>query len=555
MERERAASQKIAETNARSNMKFFPFFLILTLLPSLISCDDGDVRANQTIVGGGTVPAGYDGPITRVLEDNIHSTKQNSSLILSEASYLYSNTFGYTRFMAHCNANGYPHDRITGGYLTADVLKNYDVLLINLVHDTRPDFTEAERQAIIDFVHGGGGLFVVADHTNVYLHAERLNRFLTEMGVTIRYESAVDEGEHSVEGKAWILINDFAQHPVTDGVSEISFLTGGTMDGAGGMAFISEQGWGDFWNPDNEEKPVGMYGNWAKDPDEDYGPLPVSQAVAYGDGRIFVIGDQNIFGNPYLYFIDNHKIAFNAMEWLAKRETEQPRLRLRRPDGFHIRIDTRADRFSMSQVFEGTDRFTFLINLSRHAEVIAHATRAPLDYLPEVFMVADPMDTVDASSLAEADAVLDAGGTVVLIQDPERTTAATVAFVQHFLPEPGLATSAGAPWTYADGYYAEALTDVRVTLPLRAQTHTYPACPALTCPGHAVLSGTAGTDTCDILCEYPAGNGRVLLMLAGAWFNQANLGSFLTSPEGVQVYHVDAEMEFTRMLVEWPGNL
>ncbi|PKL05900.1 MAG: hypothetical protein CVV53_07110, partial [Spirochaetae bacterium HGW-Spirochaetae-9] len=62
----------------------------------------------------------YDGPITRVLEDNIHSTKQNSSLILSEASYLYSNTFGYTRFMAHCNANGYPHDRITGGYLTAD---------------------------------------------------------------------------------------------------------------------------------------------------------------------------------------------------------------------------------------------------------------------------------------------------------------------------------------------------------------------------------------------------------------------------------------------------
>ncbi|MBU1510077.1 hypothetical protein KKD52_06920, partial [Myxococcota bacterium] len=198
--------------------------------------------------------------------------------------------------------------------------------------------------------------------------------------------------------------------------------------------------------------------------------------------------------------------------------------------------------------------FTFLINLSRNAEVIAHATRAPLDYLPEVFMVADPVDTVDASSLAEADAVLDAGGTVVLIQDPVRTTAATVAFIQHFLPEPGLATSAGAPWTYADGYYDEALTDVRVTLPLRAQTHTYPACPALTCPGHAVLSGTAGADTCDILCEYPAGNGRFLLMLAGAWFNQSNLGSFLTSPEGVQVYHVDAEMEFTRMLVEWPGN-
>jgi len=532
------------------------YFLIITILTALFlsSCDDEDVRANQEIVVGGTIPDDYDGPVTRVLEDNIHSTKQNSSLILSEASFRYSDTFGYTRFLLHCNANGYSHDRITGGYLTPEVLADYDVLLINLVHDTRPDFTEAERQAILDFVHGGGGLFVVADHTNVYRHAERLNRFLMEMGVEIRYESAVDEGVHSVEGKAWVLVSDFADHPVTDGVTEISFLTGGTMNGDGGMAFISEQGWGDFWNPDNEEKPVGMYGNWAKDPDEDYGPLAVSEAVEYGAGRVFVIGDQNIFGNPYLYFIDNHKLAFNAMEWIARRDTEPVRLRLRRPKGFHIRIDTRADRFSMSQVFEGTDHFTFLINLSRHAEVIAHATRAPLDYLPDVFLVADPLDTVDASSLAEADAVLDAGGTVVLIQDPERANAATVAFLQHFVPEPGLQTSTGAPWSYADDLPTEELTNVRVTLPLRSQTHTYPSCPALTCPGHAILSGSVDGSSCDLFCEYAAGNGRFLLMPAGAWFNQAHLGAFLVAPEGAQVHHVDAQMEFVQMLVEWPGR-
>ena len=529
----------------------YPFFLLVLLVLPVAACDDEDVRENQEIVVGGTVPEGYDGPITRVLEDNIHSTKQRSSLVLSEASFRYSDTYGYTRFFNHANANGYPHDRITGGYLTAEVLADYDVLVINLVHDTRPDFTEAERRAIVDFVHGGGGLFLVADHTNVYRHAERVNRFLTEMGITIRYESAVDEGAHSVEGKAWILIDDFADHPVTAGVSEISFLTGGTMDSAGGMAFISEQGWGDFWNPDNEEKPVGMYGNWIYDEDEDHGPLAVSAAVEHGAGRIFVIGDQNIFGNPYLYFIDNHKIAFNALEWLAKRENEGTPLRLRRPDGFHLRIDTRADRFSMSQVFEDTDHFTFLINLSRHADMIAHATRAPLDYLPDAFLVADPLDTVDASALAEADAVLAAGGQVVLVQDPARVTPATAAFLDHFVPEAGLRDADDAPWSYAAGTYAPSLEDVTLELPLRGQTHTFPACPALSCPGHALWTATGDDGSCDVLCEYAVGQGRVLLMTAGGWFNQGGLGTFHVSPEGAEVYHFHAQMEFTRMLVEW----
>ncbi len=533
---------------------FRPTILLLTLLMlgAPLACDDGDdIRANEEIVTGGTVPDDWDGPVTKILEDNIHAIKQNSSLVFNETTYDYSHTYGYTRLFNHLNASGYPHDRITGGTLTPKILGRYDVLFINLVSDTRPEFSEEEIEAILDFVYAGGGLFVVADHTNVYEHAQRVNPILNEVGINVRYECALDTGDHVVEGRAWILMDDIADHPVTADVTEIAFLTGGTMDGPQSMANISAEGWGDHWNPDNEEKPVGKYGNWVYDEDEDMGPLSVSQAVEYGAGRVYVIGDQNTLGNPYLYFMDNSTMAFNAVEWLAHRENDVPRVKDRRPAGFHLRVDTRADRLSMSQTFSADDHFTFFVNLSRYSEVIAHATRWPLRYTPDLFMVVDPVDSVLAPDLAEADRVLTEGGQVMLIVDATKVRLASSDFLSHFVPDPGLETSDGSAIAILGAAEAATLSEVTVTLPHRDRTEIYPTCPALTCPGHALITGTGAGGSCDLVCEYAVGNGRLILAFTGAFFYQPALGGVHTPPAGTAKLYYELQMELLSEAIAW----
>ncbi len=530
---------------------FRPLALVLGLfLLTTTACDDEDIRAHEEIVTGGTVPETWDGTVTRILEDNIHAIKQNSSLVFDETTFAYSKTYGYTRLFDHLNASGYTHDRITGGALTADLLSRYDILFINLVSDTRPEFSEEEITAILDFVYAGGGLFVVADHTNVYEHAQRVNPFLNPMGINVRYESAVDVGEHAMVGKVWIRIDDMADHPVTADVTEISFLTGGTLDGPGGVAFISEEGWGDFWNPDNEEKPVGKYGNILYDEGEDMGPLSVSQAVEYGAGRVFVVADQNTLGNPYLHFLDNGTLAFNAVEWLARRENDDPPVRLRREAGFHLRIDSLSNDCSVSKSYS-PDHFTFYFNLSRNREMVPYATRGPLPATPDAFMVLDPKVDVAPQDLNEAHRVLDEGGQVILIVDATAFTSHAATFLGEFIPDAGLEDADGNPFVPGLEDVPPFVENGSVALPLRGGTRLLPQCPALTCPGHTLLSATSDQGTCDLLCAYPAGNGRFLLALTGAYFRQAAMGSVHEEPEGLQRAYYELQMELVEQLLAW----
>ncbi|MEM1348562.1 MAG: DUF4350 domain-containing protein [Myxococcota bacterium] len=308
-----------------------------------------------------------------ILVDLYHTRIQNpEDFRLKKNEYAYQGAHGFARLFDHLHDHGYPWTSIRETPLSTQRLEGFDVLFINLLHAERPDFTEDEIEAIIDFVEGGGGLFVIADHTNVYYHAERANRFLVPMGVEISYHSALDVGANSVSGLGWIAITDLADHPVNAGVDMISFQTGGTLtkESNGVIARTSPEGWGDFWN---EEDSGGFYGNWSIDEGEPVGSVPVAVAAEYGQGRIVVVGDQNVFGDSWVHFADNFEHAVNAFEWLAKREdSEGPRLRDIRPKGFNIGMDTLKNGFRTGN---GADRnyYKFFVNLNRDQEVTGSA--------------------------------------------------------------------------------------------------------------------------------------------------------------------------------------
>ncbi|MDA3863239.1 MAG: hypothetical protein PF689_05150 [Deltaproteobacteria bacterium] len=504
-------------------MKSF-IIIIIPLFSFLLlsSCDNSNDLTGQKIIEEGRAPVDYDGPITRILEDNVHATKQNTTFALTENDFSYSHMYAFNRLFNHLNHNGYEHDRLVSGKLTSELLKNYDILFLNLMDEQKPDFTEEEIEAVESFINNGGGLFVIADHTNVYRHAEKTNPLLAPYGIEIRYEIAVDVFPHSVAGLGWILVQDLKEHPVNEDLIEYSLQTGGPLDGPGGIGYTSEDGWGDLWDPEMKE---GFYGNWSKDPDESWGPLSVIQAVQYGEGRVMVTGDQNIFGDPYLFFIDNDGLAFNGFEWLAQREDETTSLRNRRPLGLNIRVDTKSDDLSMAKA-GGSGHYTFYVNLNRVQEVTAHATRTPLPFTPDVTMAVAPVNTIDASTINEMESVLQDGGQVVFAANPSYISSAAQDFLNYWQIDFNLETSDGSPLNILEeSIEIPSLFEITTIEQMRRNNLSFSSCHAIQCPGHAIVSAMDTNDnSCDLICEYEIENGRLLLVFSSNYLKNSCLG-------------------------------
>lgn len=438
--------------------------LALVLLATLISC--ADHKEDEPYV---RPPIDSEEPW--VLVDLYHTTKQNPvDYRLEKGEFGYQGVFGFWRAFEHIKNNGYEWTSIRTEPLSAPRLEGFDVLFINLLSEDRPDFTDDEIEAILDFVREGGGLFVIADHTNVYRHAERINRFLIPMGIEVTYHTATDQPpEHSVAGLGWTLTWDLVPHPVTADLELISLQTGGPMiSKSGGLAFTSENSFADYWDPNAGG---GLFGNWRWDGDQNIwtvtvndgsqsvavevegnqvmydgsadetpelvaaglsaainadpgassvvtaissgatvkitalaswetftasvvsgdatieetlseeelekkGPLEVLAAESYGEGRVVVAGDQNMFGDAWLHFGDNFELFMNAMEWAAKRDGAETPLRSIRPMGFNIGLFQRQTSFGAGRN-SNNGFFHYFVNANRDLEV---TTRANLNF-------------------------------------------------------------------------------------------------------------------------------------------------------------------------------
>jgi len=454
-----------------------------------------------------------------VLVDIYHTTKQNPvDYRLEKGEFGYQGVFGFWRAFEHIANNGYNWTSIRTEPFSAPRLEGFDVLFINLLSEDRPDFTNAEIDVILDYVKKGGGLFVIADHTNVYRHAERINRFLIPMGIEVTYHTATDQPPtHSVAGLGWTLTWDFVPHPVTADLEMISLQTGGPMiSKSGGLAFTSENSFADYWDPDAGG---GLFGNWRWDGDQNIwtltvdegaqtvvveiegkqvtyqgeaeqtvaqvasgiaaainantdvnsivtatssgaavtikantswetftasvvsgdatieetlsyeelekkGPLEVLAAETYGEGRVVVAGDQNMFGDAWLHFGDNFELFMNAMEWAAKREGAETPLRTIRPMGLNIGLFQRQTAYGAGRN-SNNGFFHFFVNANRDLNVTTRAN-LNLDGKDDVLFVMSPESKFSADQLAGLAQYLKDGKRLVITFGAERMNDAAI---------------------------------------------------------------------------------------------------------------------------------
>jgi hypothetical protein len=254
-----------------------------------------------------------------ILVDSIHAHNSLDPAVGAK-SYAYHDVYGYRRALGYLTSRGAQVDEIKTGILDEKLLANYQMLFINLVSADLPPFMVSEIRAIKAYLQNGGSLFLITDHSNCYFHAHKLMPLLDELGIEAQTETACDQAPATLgTGNGWIAVSNFAVHPVTKNVGTIAMQTGGTVDDLYAVGRLSNNGWGDEWavNPYGEGNNPGLYGNWQQDPTERSGPLGVVLAKNFGKGRIVIVGDQNIFGDPYLNYAGNYRLWLNSTAWLT----------------------------------------------------------------------------------------------------------------------------------------------------------------------------------------------------------------------------------------------
>ncbi len=199
-------------------------------------------------------------------------------------------------------------------------LDQCDAIILNLVSMDRPPFLVSEIERVKRFLENGGGMLIITDHSNCYYHGHMLMPLLDSLDVKMPLVTACDQKPFAIgQGNGWICIDDFVDHPITQGLKHVAFQSGGCVDPRFGVAWTSKNSWGDLnSNPRYAEGGnPGLYGDFIQTAFEPKGKQAVILGKSVGKGRLAIIADQNALGGMYLSYADNRQLWIQAVSWVG----------------------------------------------------------------------------------------------------------------------------------------------------------------------------------------------------------------------------------------------
>jgi hypothetical protein len=226
----------------------------------------------------------------------------------------YHTVSGFNRFYRALEEEGFDIHAETYKRFNRSRLDGYDVFFVGEQTYHARFMSERERKELIDWVHDGGGLFAIAEHTNAHYMAETFNSLFEDLPIKANMDSIGDMNQPGPISPTWIDIPKVKPHPVTEGVDEYRFYNGCSFTTPHGVLFSARSSWSDDYDPTS--RPI-QNGNKRKDPGEKSGPHAAAAAFEHGQGRVVVVGDHNAMSNPTMYWGDHYRFVMNSMKWLA----------------------------------------------------------------------------------------------------------------------------------------------------------------------------------------------------------------------------------------------
>jgi hypothetical protein len=314
----------------------------------------------------------------RLLFDLAHAHPQIPGAFMDKDTYSYYEITNWHSLLKTMGREGVSSDLLVEGTITKSLLDDYDLFCLFFPQLPAPPLTVQEMDALEEWVRGGGGLFIVGEHTNAGRSSERLNPLLARFGMELAYGSVVDQDNTFANG-SWDKHFYFTEHPVTRGIRAVGLRTAGAIklqnshpDRPVGLMASSPSAFLDSWNPELPD--TGFSGDFIRQPDEPQGRFFVMAAATPGDGRLMVVGDHNIFDNLTVRYVDNRKLGLQAWKWLAREKFDVP---VKEQDKTILIPETcrPSDIMTPDSVEHGAQTFyTFFTALNRHPDAIAHCT-------------------------------------------------------------------------------------------------------------------------------------------------------------------------------------
>lgn len=262
-------------------------------------------------------------------------TKSGPKVLFDEAHNNFHTASGrYKPFADLITNDGYQVTANTQKFSEQN-LKGFDILVIsnalgaprmNQPEASNPAFTDAECDAVRDWVRGGGALLLIADHAPMGAANQILaQRFSVDMSKMF----TIDSKNYDVESNNVGFIvytresGRLADHPITRGrndserINKIITFTGQSLKGPGdSVAFLKLGDTAADAMPGVNTNPASAAGR------------AQGIAMSFGKGRVVVLGEAamlsaQLAGPNKMAFgmnrpgIDNRQLALNIMHWLS----------------------------------------------------------------------------------------------------------------------------------------------------------------------------------------------------------------------------------------------
>lgn len=215
---------------------------------------------------------------------------------------------GYMQAAAVLNARGLTVTAHPEGELTAEVLAPFDVLVLPHCSTDEweattgvgsPRYTEAEIDAIEDFVRAGGGLVVLAE-TEQNKYGNSLADIAARFGVVIANATVQDPVERFNDVSTWVLAQPVPceQWDLWAGVRQVGLYRAGVLS----------------LDPDSDDDGFLVARASAHASPAGAGLIA---AVEAGQGRVVVLTDSDLFGDDSIDDLDHRNLWRNLVTWTA----------------------------------------------------------------------------------------------------------------------------------------------------------------------------------------------------------------------------------------------
>ncbi|TXT58866.1 MAG: hypothetical protein BAJALOKI2v1_290022 [Promethearchaeota archaeon] len=182
-------------------------------------------------------------------------------------------------------------------------------------------FSKNEFKEIINYVREGGSLLLISEYGADYLQKTNLNDLSgNEFGIYFQKNLIKEKNEFNENCSSILKIRNFNHHEITSQLREI--IIGGScsliLNGkAKPLIETDESAWTETYDEAKNE--------WLKDAGTE-GVQKIASYMQYGRGKVFCIGDIDIFSNDEnigIPRLDNRKFVRNVINWLMEPPEEE----------------------------------------------------------------------------------------------------------------------------------------------------------------------------------------------------------------------------------------